>query len=125
ANPIIVGYENQMIEYGLEHPEHLPILQQSVRVIYPAPTMWSSHQMIALTANGRRLMEALKDRDIARLAWEKHGFRSGLAGEADSRAAKVVGVPPRIESVVPMPSRPVMEKLLAALRAETHEVPAK
>jgi hypothetical protein len=124
ANPIIVGYENQMIEYGLEHPEHLPVLQQSVRVIYPQPTMWSSHQMITLTANGRKLMESLKDREIVRLAWERHGFRSGFGGETGAAAARVVGVPSRIESVAPMPGRLVMEKLLAALRAEPHEQPA-
>jgi len=123
ANPIIVGYENQMIEYGIDHPEHLPVLQQSVRAIYPQPTLWSSHELITLTAGGRRLLEALKDREITRLAWERHGFRSGLAGETDLKAIHLTGVPPRIESVVPMPSRPAMEKLLAGLRDAHPETP--
>ncbi len=116
ANPMIVAYENQMIEYGLEHSEQLPMLQQNVRVIYPQPTMWSSHPLIALTANGQKLLEALKDRDIQRIAWERHGFRSGLLGvENDPTGIKVGGIPPRIESVVKMPNSATMQKILAEL----------
>lgn len=118
ANPIIVGYENQMIEYSIEHPEQLPVLQQSVRVVYPQPTMWSSHPVIPLTDAGRKFLEAMKDPDVQRLAWERHGFRSGLAAvQNDVRGLKLGGVPPRIESVAPMPSSEVMEKILEALRA--------
>jgi hypothetical protein len=117
ANPIIVGYENQMIEYTLDHQDQIPVLKQSVRVIYPQPTMWSSHPLISLSDAGRRLLEALKDRDIQRLAWERHGFRSGLLGaQNDASVLKVAGVPAHIESVVPMPSSAAMEKILDALR---------
>jgi len=116
ANPMIVAYENQMIEYSLEHQDQIPMLQQNVRVIYPQPTMWSSHPFIALTANGQKLLEALKDRDIQRIAWERHGFRSGLLGVENNPAGiKVGGIPPRIESVVPMPNSAAMQKILAEL----------
>ena len=87
-----------------------------MRVIYPQPTMWSSHELIPLTSNGRRLLDALKDADIARMGWERHGFRSNLAGAIDTTATRIAGVPRQIESVVPMPGRPVMEKLLADLQ---------
>jgi hypothetical protein len=116
ANPMIVGYENQMIEYSLEHSDQIALLQQSVRVIYPQPTMWSGHPLIALTPNGQKLLDALKDREIQRLAWERHGFRSGLLGvENEMRGLRVGGIPPRIESVVPMPNSVTMQKILAAL----------
>jgi hypothetical protein len=119
ANPLIVGYENQMIEYSIEHADQLAVLQQSVRVIYPQPTMWSGHPLIALTPNGQKLLDALKDRDIQRLAWERHGFRSGLLGvENDLRGLKVGGIPPRIESVVPMPNSGTMSKVLGALETK-------
>lgn len=124
ANPIIVGYENQMIEYSLEHPEQLDVLKQNVRVIYPVPTMWSSHPLIALTDNGRKLLAAMKDPEIQRLAWERHGFRSGLSGvPTDLRAVRVVGVPQTIDAVVPMPSPPVMDRILVTLgeRAEQQQ----
>jgi len=125
ANPIIVGYENQMIEYSLEHPEQLDLLKEKVRVVYPVPTMWSSHPLIALTDNGRKLMTALKDADIQRLAWERHGFRSGLsATPTDTRAVRVVGVPPTIDAVVPMPSPAVMDRILVTL-AERREEPVQ
>jgi hypothetical protein len=116
ANPMIVGYENQMIEYSLEHSDQINLLQQSVRVIYPQPTMWSGHPLIALTPNGQKLLEAMKDREIQRLAWERHGFRSGLLGvENEMKGLRVGGIPPRIESVVPMPNSATMQKVLGAL----------
>jgi hypothetical protein len=118
ANPIIVGYENQMIEYGLEHPEQAQILQQHVRVLYPVPTMWSAHPVIALTDGGRRLLQAFRDPEVQRLAWERHGFRSGVGGmTTDMRTGAAVAVPARIEAVVPMPGLEVMQRLLSALQA--------
>lgn len=118
ANPIVVGYENQLLEYRAQHPEQAAALQQSVRVIYPEPTMWSAHEFIPLTPYGRRLLEALKDPALVRLAWERHGFRSGLAGEIDAASTRITGVPARIESVVPMPDEAVMQKLLEVLKRE-------
>lgn len=116
ANPMIVAYENQMIEYSLEHQDQVPMLQQSVRVIYPQPTIWTSHPFIALTPNGQKLLDALRDREVQRLAWERHGFRSGLLGtENDTKMIRVGGIPARIESVVPLPNSATMQMILAEL----------
>ena len=112
----MVGYENQLVEFVLQHPEHAPLIKQQIRILYPRPTVWSNHPMIALTPNGERLLQAMKDPEIQRIAWERHGFRSGMVGiQNDPKVLEVVGIPTRIENVMQMPRPSVMQKLLGAV----------
>jgi hypothetical protein len=114
--PLIVGYEAQLIEFGLENPQYRDKLQNEIITLYPRPTVWSSHPLIALTANGEKLLTALQDQEIQRLAWEKHGFRSGIVGvQNDPKRLSVRGVPATIENVIPMPRPQVMEQIIQAL----------
>lgn len=113
GRPIIVGYENQAIEFVIANLQYKDFINQKIRLLYPMPTVWSSHPVIALTDNGRRFMDALKDPDIQRLAWEKHGFRSGLLGVAnDPRVLSLAGVAEDITSVIPMPDAQTMTTLI-------------
>jgi hypothetical protein len=75
-----VGYENQLVEYSLAHQAQQDLLRRQIVLLYPRPTVWSSHALIALTPNGGRLLDALRDDDLQQLAWSHHGFRSGLMG---------------------------------------------
>ena len=77
AKPIIAGYESQLIEYAAENPEGYQQIRDDVVMLYPSPTVWSSHVMIALDEEGSQLLEALLDPKIQQIAWEKHGFRTG------------------------------------------------
>lgn len=115
AYPIIVAYENQLLEFAAEHPELIEPVRQKLRVCYPRPTVWASHPVIALTANGKRLIAALKDPQLQRLAWERHGFRSGLMGAVQVANLPMPGVPPTIDAVLPMPSLAVWTRLTEAL----------
>ena len=120
AYPIMVGYENQLIEFALLHPEVVPLLQQKVRILYPRPTVWANHPFIALDAKGRRLLQALQDPEILRLAWRRHGFRSGvLAGAGEIQALPFKGLPDAINAVSPTPGVDAMRKIAAALRPQT------
>src|SRR5262249_35710173 len=80
AYPIIVAYETQLLEFAAEHHELIEPVKKKLRIVYPRPTVWASHPLISLDANGRRLIAALKDPEMQRIAWERHGFRSGLMG---------------------------------------------
>lgn len=118
AKPMIVGYESQLIEFSLANEEARALIRDQLRVLYPEPTVWSSHPLIALTASGERLLAALKDVDIQRIAWERHGFRSGLPGvRSDPAALDVVGVPTTVEAVIPMPRPAVMARIVQTLRS--------
>lgn len=115
-NSMVVGYENQLVEYILAHPEHRQPILKSVCVIYPRPTVWSSHPVIALNEKGSRLIEALSDPEVQSLAWRQHGFRSGLMGVTQSAGeVGIDNVPDTIESVMPLPNARAMERLVNEL----------
>lgn len=116
GRPIIVGYESQAIEFLIANLKFKDFINQKIRTLYPKPTVWSSHPLIALTGNGRHLLEALKDPDIQRLAWERHGFRSGLMGvQNDPSVLSLVGVAEEITSVIPMPDARTMTQIIGYL----------
>ncbi|MEZ5337105.1 MAG: hypothetical protein R3F46_02480 [bacterium] len=114
--PLVVGYENQLIEFSIEHREHIARLREKVRIIYPRPTVWSGHPLIAITENGKRLSQALQDEELQRIAWEEHGFRSGIIGVSnDPKVLDVIGVPQDVSSVMQMPGPQLMQELIRTL----------
>lgn len=116
ARPIIVGYENQLVEFLRANAEYADLIRSKIRVIYPAPTIYASHPLIALTPDCKRLAEALSDPEVQALAWSGHGFRTGLIGvENDPAAIEVATLPATVPLVVPMPSAEVMEAVVHSL----------
>ncbi len=102
--PILVGYENQLVEFRLANPELWKSLESRVRVLYPVPTVWSSHPMIALTKGGELLLEVLREEQLQDLAWRLHGFRTGSSAAVnDISAIGVQGIPRAITRTVPLP----------------------
>ncbi|MBV7395437.1 hypothetical protein [Mameliella sediminis] len=116
ARPMIVGYENQLVEFLTENAEYADLIREKIRVIYPEPTIFASHPLIALTPACDRLEEALVDPDIQKIAWTDHGFRTGLIGvENDPADIKVASLPETVALVVPMPAARVMEAIIDAV----------
>lgn len=114
--PIIVGYENQIVEFTLQYEKLWPNVKDKVRILYPRPTVWSSHPLMILQDRAKTLIPALQDSDVQKLAWERHGFRTGLMGvQNDPKVLKIAGIPATITNVMPMPSPAVMEKIIAAV----------
>ncbi|WP_040949018.1 substrate-binding domain-containing protein [Gorillibacterium massiliense] len=117
AKPIIVGYENQMIEFAQQNPQVWGQVKDRMRILYPEPTVWSSHPLIALTPNGEKLLAALKDPKIQELAWKKHGFRSGLTEiQNDTKALGITGIPETIDAVISMPTAAIMDRIIGDLQ---------
>lgn len=120
AAPIIVAYESNLIEYSLAHPSAIDqeYIRTNVRTLYPEPTVWSSQPMCALTENGKRLIEALRDPELQLMAWEHHGFRTAVPGVTNDPAkVPLAGVPAVILSVIQMPEPAVMLRIIEALEA--------
>ncbi len=110
AYPLVVAYENQLVEFVDANPQYRDDIKAHVVVLYPEPTIWSEHPMLALTANGKRLLDALQeDAELKKLGTEAHGFRSTLSGVTGTFAA--------IDATVPMPSEAVTARILGALSA--------
>lgn len=117
AKPVMVGYENQLLEYAAEHSEEYEKIKDDIIMIYPSPTVWSTHIYIALDEEGKQGIEALCDADIQKIAWEKHGFRTGsFTIGSDQNAVAVNGVAEQLTSVSNMPKYRVMKKMIDALQ---------
>lgn len=114
--PIIVGYEHQLVEFALSNPELWKTVRHRLQILYPVPTVWSSHTLIVLNDRGKTLAEAWKDPEIQELAWKEHGFRSVVPGVVnDANILGQVGIAPTIDQVMPLPSGAVMLRITEAL----------
>ena len=111
AKPVIAGYESQLIEYAALYPDQYETMKDDIVMLYPTPTVWSTHVFIALDVNG------LLDEDIQRLAWEKHGFRTGnYATVSESSSLNAQGVADTITQVTQVPSYDVMKVIIEQLQ---------
>ena len=118
AFPLVAGYESQLIEFAAADPELWASLEgREIRpvVLYPEPTVFSSHILLAMNDGGRTVIEALSDQEVQDLAWSQHGFRSGFAPSNDPSILPVAGIPETVGMIVPMPPFAAVERLLAAV----------
>lgn len=116
AKPLIAGYESQLLEFAVERPDTWKDIKDDIVMLYPTPTVWSSHVFIALDEEGAKGIDALLDEKVQRLAWEKHGFRTGVydtPSEADH--FDVRGIADEITQVAPMPDADTMNIIIDAL----------
>jgi hypothetical protein len=116
-NSMVVGYENQVVEFILANPNSRKLIEDSVCILYPEPTVWSSHPVISLNDKGNRVIQALMDEAVQQRAWSDHGFRSGLIGVTiDPSAVNLVFIPESIDSIMPLPSPEAMQRIVEALK---------
>ena len=116
AKPVIAGYESQLLEFAVENPEEYEQIRDDIVMIYPSPTVWSTHIYIALDEAGERGMEALLDEEIQNLAWKKHGFRTSIYGIGiDMETFGVDGIAREITRVMQVPEYGAMKKIIDAL----------
>jgi hypothetical protein len=115
AAPIVVAYESNLIEYALANtdPATQQFLRDNIRTLYPRPTVWSSQPLIALTPNGEQMMTALRDPEIQRIGWERHGFRPAVPTvRIDLTKVNTPGIPQSIDSVIQMPNPATMRRII-------------
>ncbi len=116
AKPMIAGYESQLLEFAVENPEDYEQMKGDLVMIYPSPTVWSTHVYIALDEAGRAGAEALLDRDIQKLAWEKHGFRTSTYGAASQSFEGIIEeMAPEVTRVMQVPDYPAMRRIIDSL----------
>jgi hypothetical protein len=78
--PLYAGYESQIIQKVNQYKGNaaaLKLLSQQVRILYPEPTVYSDHPIIALDGAASHFIDAMADHDIQAIAWKSYGFRSG------------------------------------------------
>ena len=113
AKPLVVGYENQLLEFVSQQPSKWDKVKDDVVMLYPVPTVWSSHVLIALDDQGSGAVVALQDEEIEDLAWKKHGFRTDVSGgSADLSAYDGIGIEETVTQVGQMPNYKTMKKII-------------
>ena len=94
AKPLIAGYENQLLEFAVENPDTWEQIKGDIVMMYPTPTVWSSHGYIALDEAGTAGIDALLDEDI-----------SGWPGKSTG-SVPAYTIPPRMQPVSGCPVLP-------------------
>jgi hypothetical protein len=122
AQPLIVGYENQLVEWVLQDAERWKRLEANAPakpvILYPQPTVFSAHPLISIDRQADTLIDALMSETLLEMAWEDHGFRGPLGTIGKARNALLQSrLIERIDAVLPMPDAPVMLALLDRLAA--------
>ena len=114
SKPLVAGYESQLIEFSKENPEIWENVKSRIVVLYPIPTVWSSHPFISLNNGANMVIEALRDKRLQEIAWKDHGFRTGVAG---SQIEDNLGlnIPATLDQIVEMPKSRIMIKLMDEL----------
>ena len=100
GEPMIVDYEKSMIDFANSSPDAFNQVKDDIRILYPTPTIWNSHCFAVFTDKGAKLYEALNDKEIGQIAWERYGFRTGVTGGTYDVSSIGLGVPQTITSTV-------------------------
>ena len=100
GEPIIVDYEKSLIEFAISNPEGYKQVKDNMVTLYPKPTMWNTHCLAVFSDNGKKLYKALQDEEIAKIAWEKYGYRTGFTGSDYNADQLGVTVPKTLTSTV-------------------------
>lgn len=122
AEPMIVGYENQLVEWIVADPARWERVKSGSgpkpAVLYPRPTVYSAHPLIVVDPAADALLDALASPELQELAWTRHGFRGPLGTATGAANEAIAGLlPAEVEAVMPMPSADVMLGLLTELSA--------
>ena len=115
SKPMTVGYESQTLDYARTEPDRFAQIKDDLVVMYPTPTVWSTHEFIALDSRAKGLMDVLKTAQVQRYAWTHHGFRGRDGKAGDPRSFGVSGVTASVPSVAPLPPFDAMKALIDGL----------
>ena len=101
GEPMIVDYEKSMVEFANSNPDGFNQVKDSIRILYPSPTIWNSHCIATFSEEGNQYMKVFDDQEIGQIAWEKYGFRTGVTGgNYDVSGLGINGIPQTITSTV-------------------------
>jgi hypothetical protein len=121
ADPLVVGYENQLVEWILQDPDRWSRVEAAAgpakpATLYPRPTVYSAHPLLALVPDSERLIDAMMSPQLQSIGWRDHGFRGPLGSVGADTDPLIAGrMPSEIAAISPMPDIEVMLKILQQL----------
>lgn len=101
GKPMIVDYEKSIVEFANSNPDGFNQVKDSIRILYPKPTIWNSHCIATFTESGDEYLKIYDDPEIGQIAWEEYGFRTGVTGgNYNVDVLGITGIPQTITSTV-------------------------
>ena len=117
GKPMIVDYEKSIVEFATSNPDGFAQVKDSIRILYPSPTIWNSHCIATFTEDGNQYMKVYDDPEIGQIAWEKYGFRTGVTGGTyDVSKLGINGIPQTIMKTVSSLKMSMYESLISYLK---------
>lgn len=112
-SPLVIIYESQFLQLAAQGR-----LRPEMALLYPEPTVYTKHVLIAFTEAGQRLGEALDtDPALRRLAVE-YGFRTpDIAYFREFASQHQAPVADTLVSVVEPPTYEIIETMIASIEA--------
>lgn len=116
GEPMIVDYEKSIVEFATSNPDGFAQVKDSIRILYPRPTIWNSHCIATFTENGNKYNKIFEDTEIGQIAWEKYGFRTGVTGgNYNVDVLGITGIPQIITQTVSSLKMSMYENLIEYL----------
>ncbi len=116
-SPMVMIYESQYLhQASLDNGG----VRDDMVLLYPEPTIFTQHTLLAMTKQGKALGEALtNDIELQKLAIQ-HGYRSNNATlvadfQKNLEAHNLKNVPPSINEVIDTPSYEVLETMIESI----------
>lgn len=107
-----------MLDLAVNQPDAFKQIKDDVVIVYPTPTVWSTHTLMALDEKGDTLLNLLKTPAVQKLAWERHGFRAAnFAGTDSISRFGVAGTLDQIPAVSELPNNDAMQHLITTLQS--------
>lgn len=116
GEPMIVDYEKSIVEFATSNPDGFAQVKDSIRILYPRPTIWNSHCIATFTEDGNIYNDVFEDQEIQQIAWEKYGFRTGVTGgNYNVDVLGITGIPQTITQTVSSLKMSMYERLIEYL----------
>lgn len=110
---LYAGYENNAIKLLIQGGGDAgvgPQFKAKIRSLYPKPTIYADHPILALNKDGKRFIEAMKDPEIQKIIWQRYGLRSAVRfGANDAKDFKSLSLATDIEATAPPSYRVSLE----------------
>ena len=119
SKPMMVGYESQLLDLAVNQPDAFKQIKDDVVIVYPTPTVWSTHTLMALDEKRRHTAEpASESRFGCNKERARHGFRAAnFAGTDSISRFGVAGTLDQIPAVSELPNNDAMQHLITTLQS--------
>lgn len=107
--PLVWIYESQFFEQALRGS-----LKPEMLILYPQPTVFSKHVVVALNDKGLRFIQAFKDPEVLAIAAE-YGYRVEGDGTLKAKLAEKKLAVPDIIDVADTPTYDILESMITTI----------